>query len=130
MKNIKTAQVVFEEVGEHLFQQGCRSYDGTQCRYNDGVKKCAFGLYITDEMYSPALEGKDVNGCISYWEANNIEYPAFIGCHDQLLRSLQMLHDDLCNWVNTESMQDALKGLANKYNLGSYGISSFKFADR
>lgn len=55
-----TDQELFDKVARHLLTQGRKSVDGngSLCRYRGcGGLKCAIGVLIPDELYSPELEG-------------------------------------------------------------------------
>lgn len=50
-------QEVFDKVASHLLAQNDRSSNGMHCQYRgrDGLK-CAIGVLIPDEMYTPEIE--------------------------------------------------------------------------
>ena len=58
-----SAKQIFYKVKKHLLRQGERSVaSGGSCLYrsDDGVMSCAVGCLMTDDMYSPDFEGKNV----------------------------------------------------------------------
>lgn len=55
---------VAKQIQAHLLEQGCRSqystFKGAGCAYRgDGGTKCAVGFIVTDQFYTPDLEGLD-----------------------------------------------------------------------
>ncbi len=52
-------QYVFNRVVKHLREQKIPSVEGSACKYRgpNGVK-CAIGIFIPDEKYTPDLEGR------------------------------------------------------------------------
>lgn len=55
-------QAIFDFALEAMRKQGEPAYERGQCRYrarvNDSVRKCAFGHFIPDALYSVGMEGK------------------------------------------------------------------------
>lgn len=89
-------QQIFDTVAKHLLEQGEKSEgpdpssdDGTTCLYRgpNGLK-CAAGCLIPDEMYSPKLEGLNVNAVTmrKLFEAIGIT-------SIRLVRDFQIIHD-------------------------------------
>jgi len=60
---MRTPQEIFDIGAKHLLAQGVKACneDDSQCAYRgqDGTK-CAFGIFIPDEAYSPEIEGLGV----------------------------------------------------------------------
>lgn len=86
-----TNQEVFDQGFLAIYNQGCRSYDGTQgrCVYrrDDGVR-CIAGHFIPDQDYRPEMEGDLANtGCVKYYLISKDIDPDF-------MRSLQKIHDE------------------------------------
>jgi hypothetical protein len=57
-----TPQEIFDTVAVHLMTQGKKSQGAGECLYRgpDGLK-CAAGVLIPDEDYTPKMEGKPVS---------------------------------------------------------------------
>ncbi len=88
-----TRQEIFDRVASHLLIQKEHSVDvsGDMCLYRgmNGIK-CAVGVLIPDEVYSPSFEGKDF---MVVW----VTVPALadiIAAEDlYLTKRLQQIHD-------------------------------------
>ena len=88
-----TKQQIFDRATEHLRQQRAQSIDPVTsvCRYRgpDGLK-CAVGVLIPDELYSPEMEGLLADEVVK-------RHPAlaslFSADSPSLLNSLQHVHD-------------------------------------
>jgi hypothetical protein len=88
---------IIERVTEHLLGQGVPSVAGNDVGYScayrgaDGLK-CAVGCLITDEAYTPDLEGEGVRNplVVAALEKSGIECtPSILN----LLNELQEIHD-------------------------------------
>jgi len=92
------AQEIFDTVINHLWGQGQQALDEEgECVYrhetDDGtILKCAIGCFITDDDYSKAMEGREVNLLLRQFPQ---ETAAFRG-HLELVMGLQDLHDATC----------------------------------
>lgn len=54
-------QLIFDIVAKHLLTQNSRSLDRGLCCYrNPNGRRCAIGVLISDEVYSPMFEGDGV----------------------------------------------------------------------
>lgn len=82
------AQEIFDTVASHLLTQKAKAVDGDSCMYRapDG-KKCAVGCLITDEEYSPDMEGSAISDLID--NGGMKRFSPF----KALLEDLQGLHD-------------------------------------
>jgi hypothetical protein len=130
-------QEIFDKVATHLFTQGERAmefskmYSFEQCCYRtkDG-HMCAVGCLITEEEYSPDLEGLGIDEIASKLER-------FIP-HQELLRALQLVHDlgsyksgvTYYAWGSTDNMRNMLRLVADEFSLDSSVLDGLKFADR
>jgi len=52
-----TIQEIFSKVESHLLTQNERSENELGCRYRSGELMCAVGCLITDDVYTPDIEG-------------------------------------------------------------------------
>lgn len=84
------------DVRAHLLRQNERSIDDDgRCMYRHGARMCAVGCLIPDSMYTPAIEGLDVDELRpAYLDHIAKSY----GIHDRvtmeyILRELQNIHD-------------------------------------
>jgi hypothetical protein len=85
-------QEIFNKVSAHLLRQGEGSLlpDGGCAYRGEHGLKCAIGVLIPDELYTPEIEDKDVHGLPS----GLLESLGFFG-EDELtfLSGLQKIHD-------------------------------------
>jgi len=93
--NVITAQSIWEKIANHLLQQGKQSLSGKTgtCAYhgNDGLK-CAIGVLIPENQYSPNIEGQEVNVLLTRYYC---PYALLaVQHHLALLTNLQRIHDD------------------------------------
>lgn len=59
------AQVLFDDIVNHLRSQKCKAYNGINCAYRgEDNKRCAIGGILPDELYFPELEGSGVH---TFW---------------------------------------------------------------
>ena len=94
------AQEVFNHVIKHLVTQGERCcgfiYDTHDeiCLYRspEGMS-CAIGCLMSDEEYHPDMENAEVFSIIE-----NYDQIKWMDDYRVLLRDLQDLHDEECNW--------------------------------
>lgn len=88
ISNLSTKEV-FLKVKEHLLLQNKQSWleDNSSCAYRgkDGLK-CAVGCLITDEEYTPDIEGNSI-------ESLHIAVLVDIKHYD-ILERLQLIHDE------------------------------------
>lgn len=93
-----TMQATFNRVVRHLRKQGQKAEHDKQCQYltPDGLK-CAAGCLIPKRNYKKAFEGTSI--CRMGGEAVT-DLIKSKGHDLQLVRRLQMCHDDLqpCEW--------------------------------
>lgn len=87
-----TQQEIFTRVASHLLAQNRRSFLHGRCAYRgDNGDMCAVGCLITDEAYTPNLEGCTVGkaSVIRALEASGISVE-----HTGFLAELQEFHDN------------------------------------
>lgn len=89
------AQVLFDDVINHLRKQKCRAVNGTSCAYRGEDKtKCAIGGILPDELYFPGLEGIDVIRISKSTWPKVKKIVDFIGTSNMnLAHELQCIHD-------------------------------------
>lgn len=121
---MKTPQEIFDTVVNHLRKQNSRSVaynpDGTEqlvhddhggpvCLYRskDGEKKCAAGALITDEQYTPAMEGKNISAVIDEFALTDLAQ------HRKLVSELQTVHD----FFTVDRWEGEFENLAKVYSL-------------
>jgi hypothetical protein len=110
-----TANEIFAAVCIHLAQQKRESAviesGSRSCRYrNENGDRCALGIFIPDDAYSPKMEGCDVYGLVkSYWRL-----PEWISDHVGLLDTLQQCHDYATSAVG---LKRELRQIAVDYSL-------------
>lgn len=121
LKNLSeaTEQQVFDQVAKHLLTQNARSLRPQPgkvgaCAYR-GVdeRKCAAGCLISDQEYSPSMEGAS-------WWTLTIKH-IVPSAHATLIKELQAIHDscDVCSW------SAALRDLARERRLNTAVIDNF-----
>lgn len=108
----ETAQKVFDIVKVHLLTQNKRSAIEGSCCYRswgEGKElKCAAGVLIPEEIYSPGLEG-------SSWH-NLVTRNGFPPEHHDLICELQSIHD----FVLPIDWEEHLMYIADQFNLKYY----------
>src|ERR1700723_4178090 len=120
------SQEVFDTIVSHLRQQGCVAQDefSGMCRYRtDDGKKCAVGVLIPDELYSPKMESQTYTQLV-----NNIDTPqelvVRLSEHGNLLIRMQKVHDK----STTNQWEFEFRKVANdfhlQYNLPQQGTKS------
>ena len=107
-----TKQEVFDKVATHLLTQNKKAIcpiDG-RCKYrtSEGLK-CAAGIMISDDEYSPEMESWAVNHLITKY---NLEK---IAPFKDLLYKLQGIHD----WKEVQNWKTELQKLAVSHNLST-----------
>lgn len=113
-------QTVVDKILTHLWDQGRVSYDlslnGCAYRGEDGTK-CAIGILIPDDIYSPNMEGKSFHQLCQQYDvvADLPEIKAI----KQVGEVMQQLHDNL------QGMPDFRKRLRNRAQawLSDYGLT-------
>lgn len=117
-------QEIFDKVATHLIAQGKQSldYDGRArgCAYRgDDGTMCAAGCLIPDDEYAPEFEGIP-------WDGIAKDVPSFANATFEvhsLIYSLQLVHDDENYWETPETLKDALRVVANLYELSSWTLN-------
>ncbi|WP_016761376.1 hypothetical protein [Leptospira weilii] len=109
LKNLsqKTNQEVFDYIIKHLLTQNSISINEMKsCLYRGPYgKKCAAGVLIGDEEYSPDFEGRTWIGLC--------DDRGFPQAHKHLIAKLQRIHDN----VSVEHWRRELKQLAHTHGL-------------
>lgn len=111
---MKTHQEIFDEVVEHLFNQGRKAQTkGGGCMYRceDG-RKCAVGALIPDDMYDDYFEGKladdpDIVAAL----------PAEYRVGAVFLRSMQLQHDSYAWHRTNEDFHETFRRAARNHRL-------------
>jgi len=117
-----TPQEIFDTVVAHLFAQKHRAFSNTRCVYRAGNgDKCAVGVLIPDDVYSPKMEGGNVEGLID----GRFKIPDFIYDNHELLGSLQGAHDNAGNWDSPLKLAMKLSGVAAHYGLSKTKLAPF-----
>ena len=96
MKN----QTIFNKVLEHIRSMKHQSLNASgNCVYRtpDG-NKCAVGCLIPNKDYSPKMDNIDSTEISSVWHRFKALKRLFKDDQLELLRDLQKVHDDICNW--------------------------------
>jgi hypothetical protein len=89
-----SAQDIFNVVSAHLLTQGSRAQttgpSWGQCVYRakDG-KKCAAGVLIPNELYTPRMEGNNFRAVLTEFP----ELPDWMRENAALITELQIIHD-------------------------------------
>jgi len=117
-----TDQELFDKVAKHLLTQGGPAMrgDGQGCAYRgmEG-RKCAAGVLILDEHYSPALEGAIVSACSLQETARRLRDALVASgvsvAQFPLLRKLQVIHDAAYDgsWRDDEVLDAWRSGLTS-----------------
>lgn len=121
LKDVMTAQEVFDHVVAHLRKQGCRATDGVVCRYrgNSGTA-CAAGCLMRDDEYSPVFENTRIDALLL--ETASISHVSLatpaplktrLAPHQYLVQDLQSCHDS----VEVRDWESELRHIADKYKL-------------
>jgi len=92
-----SAQDVFNRVINHLVSQGQKSVsvDGLCLYRSPSGASCAVGCLISEDDYSPSMEGADVGFVVREYKSLQ-----WLRKFEELLDDLQDLHDLDCNWDN------------------------------
>ena len=124
-------QVIFERVARHLFQQGqCAMQERDMCAYRgDGGTRCAVGALIADEEYQPEMEGRDLHMLLG--AEGLMRWPTLgrLVPFAHLLEHLQTAHDKITNWVSSEAMRRALRGVAGQHGLEAGFLDHLAFGN-
>lgn len=90
---LKTHAEVLKYVGDKLLEQNRRSWNNDSCAYRgDEVRKCGVGFVISDEYYTPGLEGATINK-VTVQEAVRASIGWFGGELFDILDDVQAIHD-------------------------------------
>lgn len=135
-ENKAKAQYTFDTIATHLLVQGQRSearfpdldggmLNGCAYRGNNGLR-CAVGFCISNEKYSPELEGKI---CSNPYVLNAIDAQY---CNDGFfLSALQQIHDGDSRMPDTHCVKawpDKLRKFASRYNLDASIVDTLEAA--
>jgi len=108
-------QFIFDTVSKHLLIQNAISMDGDSCRYrSDSGLKCAIGILIKDEYYSPELEGNDIgDDIVNIAIIKSLNIKQYSSVTENILFELQQIHDmySTCSWPKE------LKRIAEEFGL-------------
>lgn len=120
-------QEIFDAVVRHFKTQVEPSleYDAhiglSRCKYRsiDG-KKCAAGIFIPDDQYSPTMEGKAFT-----FVAQRHSLPAFLVDEKDFVERLQLIHDSTRTGARNEGSTLLATGVAKelRHLAASYGLS-------
>lgn len=113
--------LIVQRVYDHLLAQGRRSSrPDINCAYRgDDNTRCAIGVFISDDVYSPVMERKDVRQLASLFPS----IADMLGPHLDLADELQIIHDDLAIYRDDQTTIDphrlavAFIELANHHSL-------------
>jgi hypothetical protein len=122
MENI--LQQYFDKTCAHLFKQGQPAridmYSTCQYRMINGLR-CAVGCHIPDNEYSPKMEGETIRTL----KEKNMLPPSLakdIAANEMLfdlLKALQLVHDEFSNWGHVYYLQQNLARVAETFGLTS-----------
>jgi hypothetical protein len=124
--NNSTTQQVYDFVVNHLRRQGGPAVDASgTCLYRAARNyKCGVGCLITDEEYSPDIEGTDIE---TLSEGPDSALPVFFLRHNELLLDMQNIHDAQAHHLydlstghkvfNTDKLEAALQQCAMAFDL-------------
>ena len=109
MHKLPSAQEVFSIIVSHLFKQNRRAQNADGCAYREGELRCAVGVLIPDDLYSPNLEGNDARSLVEvFFNTGLADWVE----HEELLGVLQRIHD------NCDTLEDGTFDQENlKYRL-------------
>lgn len=108
----------YKKTVEHLINQGRRATSNIDtCMYRpaEGLK-CAIGVHVSDEDYTPEMETIGIDSlvpwsfCPTNLRKSYQEYP-------NLMRSLQSLHDDYLFRENMDEFYGHAEALASIYDI-------------
>lgn len=122
-------QEIFDTVASHLLTQNQRSvgywvkcedseesfFNDTSCAYRgqNGLK-CAVGVLISDQDYSPQIEGESIR-CLMGTYQPNLDH-----LKREVIRTLQFIHDN----HSPKDWGAKLKHVAKTYNLEYKGVET------
>lgn len=117
-----TNQEAFDKIATHLMTQRtrARSNDDVMCAYrNARGQSCAVGCLIPDDVYQPYMEGQRVSSLIhTYPKIREL----FLGVDQQLLYTLQVLHDR----YEPETWKHELRERGKLYKLDTSVLDKFQ----
>lgn len=108
-----TKQEIFDTVKTHLLKQNARAINGIMCKYRtDAGLKCAAGVLIKDEFYTPELESHSAKYSIVQ-EA--LEKSGVSEDDIPFVIELQRIHDfkEIAEWPLELSLVAAKNNLGN-----------------
>ena len=118
-------QKIFDTVATHLAVQGFRAWNKLleQCvfRAPDG-SKCAFGIFIPDDIYKRSMEDYGVETLID--EAPELRHE--FKDHIEFLVTLQKIHDNHNNWTSV-NMPAKLIWCGNRFEVDTSIIDRLDF---
>jgi len=87
-----TLQDIFDVATEHLLFQFAKCSRGVGCYYRYEDKKCAFGVFISDEEYNKTMEGVGASAVIKRFGVPSEVLKNDL-CKMDLCNDLQGIHD-------------------------------------
>src|SRR5688500_4424543 len=102
---LATEQEVFDQVKAHLLTQNKQSVDHEKCLYRGPDNtKCAAGIFIDDDRYTPDFEGRSWSG---------VAEKLGVRAHCELIGGLQIIHDNRepSEWKNELRLYAEKRGL-------------------
>lgn len=117
-----TSQEIFNRVWDEFVTQGkplSVSSGGQQCRYRGtNGSKCAFGIFIPDDRYSPEMENKGASRVIEQWDLQ--EFRPF----KDIMNRLQLIHDVAAGMYGDSAIVPIKEGLKNYAEVQGFKIPS------
>lgn len=104
-----TEQEVFDQVVQHLREQGVQSTTEEGCAYrgDDGLM-CAAGCLIADDEYTPYMDSSNKTS----W-AHLVFEDIFPDEHDDLISGLQLVHDE----YHPDNWEEGFYSVSQDFNL-------------
>lgn len=117
-------QEIFDTVVRHLHAQGKPCVVNGYCRYRGPDNtRCAIGVLILDEFYTPDLEGKLVR-TNPVWKSLQSSLNDSLDGEKWFFDDLQIVHDNWSN-PNCRLLSYRLKNFAIQYNLDTKILEIF-----
>lgn len=112
-------QEIFNTVSLHLINQRCKSVDEQSyfcCYRGPNGLKCAIGCLIPDNMYIKKMD----NGYNVMQLVAEFNLPEYFNDNSELLKLLQIVHDNSDYKFNINKLKIQLKEVATIFNLNTY----------
>lgn len=131
-----TSQEVFNASCVFFATSAGPSVVGDMCRYRFGDRCCAAGYFIPDDKYDPRMDSMSEMPGYEICSGGNAlpnllkhfgdTLPSWFRAHANLLKALQVVHDEHDNWIadqwNYRALAEHLRILANRLNLDPTAI--------